>query len=318
MVPNSEAPSHHLPPLQRTWTSKPETDPSWRFWVSVTPALAQPLLSHRVSFNLPCPSATESREEIHPELLSSSQVDSGNSLLPSHIPPPNPRRHGLCGTQPSGPLQPPYLTIRPACGPSAWLGCSSLWFPLLPPHSSGTSRVWPHSLEGWHLSFPSPFTHKCSWPNSHTGTCSTCPPHSPRICLFKASGPGEGWIQTVDPGGGNDNLLHYSCLKNPMNCGRPQSTGWQRIGHDWWTKHTHLAVKTDNPSVFKVASSQLWMLAFKWTELGLNSVHTPNQLGQVIRFRSSEPHFPHLCKVDVKTYSTRLVQSQWEHKWNKG
>ena len=57
----------------------------------MTPGFAQPLLSHRVSFNLPRPRASESLEEIHPELLSSSQVDSGNSLLPSRIPPHHPQ-----------------------------------------------------------------------------------------------------------------------------------------------------------------------------------------------------------------------------------
>ena len=70
----------------------------------MTPGFAQPLLSHRVSFNLPRPRASESLEEIHPELLSSSQVDSGNSLLPSRIPPhhPQPKMSRALGFQ--GPL----------------------------------------------------------------------------------------------------------------------------------------------------------------------------------------------------------------------
>ena len=45
--------------------------------------------------------------------------------------------------------------------------------------------------------------------------------------------PGSG----RSPGGGNGNPLQYSCLENPMDIGAwwaiVQSTGSQRIGHDW-------------------------------------------------------------------------------------
>ena len=37
------------------------------------------------------------------------------------------------------------------------------------------------------------------------------------------------------PGEGNGNPLRYSCLENPMDSGRLQSTGSQRVGHDWVT-----------------------------------------------------------------------------------
>ena len=43
------------------------------------------------------------------------------------------------------------------------------------------------------------------------------------------------------PGEGNGNPLQYSCLKNFMGrgaCGL-QSTGSQRVGHNWETDHTH-------------------------------------------------------------------------------
>ena len=36
------------------------------------------------------------------------------------------------------------------------------------------------------------------------------------------------------PGGEHGNPLQYSCLENPHS----QSTGLQRVGHDWATKHT--------------------------------------------------------------------------------
>ena len=47
--------------------------------------------------------------------------------------------------------------------------------------------------------------------------------------------PGSG----RSPGGGQGNPLQYSCLVNPMD-GEPgglQSTGLQRVRHDWVTKH---------------------------------------------------------------------------------
>ena len=34
------------------------------------------------------------------------------------------------------------------------------------------------------------------------------------------------------PGEGNGNPLQYSCLENPTEHGRLQSTGLQRVGHD--------------------------------------------------------------------------------------
>ena len=43
--------------------------------------------------------------------------------------------------------------------------------------------------------------------------------------------------QGRSPGEGNGNPLQYSCLENPMDggAGRLQSTGSQRVGHDWVT-----------------------------------------------------------------------------------
>ena len=42
------------------------------------------------------------------------------------------------------------------------------------------------------------------------------------------SSPGLG----RSPGEGNGNPLQYYCLKNPMEPGRLQSMGSQRVGHD--------------------------------------------------------------------------------------
>ena len=43
------------------------------------------------------------------------------------------------------------------------------------------------------------------------------------------------------PGGGNGNLLQYSCWEIPSTeePGRLQSMGSERVGHDWVTEHTH-------------------------------------------------------------------------------
>ena len=43
------------------------------------------------------------------------------------------------------------------------------------------------------------------------------------------------------PGGGHGNPLQYSCLEIPSwieEAGRLQSVGFQRVGHDWVTKHS--------------------------------------------------------------------------------
>ena len=50
------------------------------------------------------------------------------------------------------------------------------------------------------------------------------------------------------PGKGNGNPLQYSCLENPWTeePGGLQSTGSQRVGHDWATSHTHLRQRADS------------------------------------------------------------------------
>ena len=42
------------------------------------------------------------------------------------------------------------------------------------------------------------------------------------------SSPGLG----RSPGGGNGNLLQYSCLENPVDRGAWQALGSPRVGHD--------------------------------------------------------------------------------------
>ena len=48
-------------------------------------------------------------------------------------------------------------------------------------------------------------------------------------------------IYISENGEGNGNPLQYSCLKIPWaeKPGGLQSTGWQRVSHDWTRMHTH-------------------------------------------------------------------------------
>ena len=62
-----------------------------------------------------------------------------------------------------------------------------------------------------------------------------------KASAYSAEDPGSipGFGRSA--GEGNGNPLQYSCLENPMDrrvC-RLQSTGSQRIGHDWATSLTH-------------------------------------------------------------------------------
>lgn len=148
--------------------------------------------SHRVSFNLPRPSASESLEEIHPELPSSSQVDSGNSLLPSRIPPhhPQPKMSRALWDSALGALQTSYLYNQLVGHLPDWSALASASHPysLIDLALLGFGPILLRA--GIH---PSPLHSPTSAPDlSHTGTCSTRPPHSLRICLSKASGPGGG------------------------------------------------------------------------------------------------------------------------------
>ena len=56
--------------------------------------------------------------------------------------------------------------------------------------------------------------------------------------------PGSG----RSPGEGNGNPLQYSCLENPMDGGAwgLQSTGSQRIGHDWATSLSLFTIMSKN------------------------------------------------------------------------
>lgn len=147
---------HHSPP-PRTWTSKPEVYPSgseYGLSAPVTPAFAQPQKS---SFNLaPNPSASESLEEIHPELHPPSQVDSGENIPALHIPPPppQPRCHRALWDSASRAL-PSYLcsNLWAICR----LVCSSLCFSPLLLIDLALQGLAPFSW-GWDSSFPSTLT----------------------------------------------------------------------------------------------------------------------------------------------------------------
>ena len=72
-----------------------------------------------------------------------------------------------------------------------------------------------------------------------------------RVChnvsAYNAGDPGLIPGLGISPGEGNGNPLQYSCLENPIDQepGRLQSTGLQRIGHDWATSLHFTSLHTD-------------------------------------------------------------------------
>ena len=78
-------------------------------------------------------------------------------------------------------------------------------------------------LHAFHL--PNNYAEVLIWgfPGGSDGKESTC-----NVDLGSVSGLGRS------PGEGNDNLLQYSCLENPMDRGAWQATvhGSHRVGHD--------------------------------------------------------------------------------------
>ena len=88
----------------------------------------------------------------------------------------------------------------------------------------------------------------------------------------------------------NGNPLQYSCLENPMDRGawyRVQSTGLQRVGHNWATSHSlslsmlhihHISIVVSAPCQLRVQNpgwQELDRLGFfrlkaKWRELGIS------------------------------------------------
>ena len=88
--------------------------------------------------------------------------------------------------------------------------------------------------------------HKITWV-SVDGLKKKCSIH---ICIRDFPGGSDGKASVYNagdlgsipgsgrsPGEGNGTPLQYSCLKIPWTeePGRPQSMGWQRVGHDWVT-----------------------------------------------------------------------------------
>ena len=75
-------------------------------------------------------------------------------------------------------------------------------------------------------------------------------------------------------GGGNGNLLQYSCLENSMNRGAWWATvhGITKVGHDWATKHTHTHIHSSNFSK-KLLKTRHWSLPvlclIKWCDLNV-------------------------------------------------
>ena len=73
-----------------------------------------------------------------------------------------------------------------------------------------------------------------SLPLSHLGGASLLAQRLKRLPAMW-----ETWVQSLgqedSPGEGNANPLQDSCLENPMDGGATQSTGLQRVEHNWET-----------------------------------------------------------------------------------
>ena len=69
------------------------------------------------------------------------------------------------------------------------------------------------------------------------------PPASSGAAGDLGSIPGSG----RSPGEGNGNTLQYSCLEDPMDRGKLQSIGSQRVGHDCSDcRHKHATFSEPN------------------------------------------------------------------------
>ena len=85
---------------------------------------------------------------------------------------------------------------------------------------------------------------------------------------YQAGDPGSILGLERSPGEGNGNPLQYSCLENPMDGGawripwmeepgRLQSTGLQRVGHDWATSLSQEKKKTKYSLTLRIIQSNI-------------------------------------------------------------
>ena len=106
-------------------------------------------------------------------------------------------------------------------------------------------------------------------------------------------------------GGGNGNLLQYSCLENPMDRGDwwLQSTGSQRVRHDWACLHTHIPV-VGNQVTRKDAwsSSRVQSLRGKWLP---RKYYIPQYLDRTSSYQGD------MCRSDVVSCRVRWFRHTW-------
>ena len=114
----------------------------------------------------------------------------------------------------------------------------------------------------------------------------------------------DPWVGKT-PGERNGNPLQYSCLENPMDRGDwwLQSTGSQRVRHDWACLHTHIPV-VGNQVTRKDAwsSSRVQSLRGKWLP---RKHYIPQYLDRTSSYQGD------MCRSDVVSCRVRWFRHTW-------
>ena len=133
-----------------------------------------------------------------------------------------------------------YLKLTKRCKSAMPLFSRSVVSHSLRPHGVQSSRLLcPWDFPGKNTGVDCPFLLEGIFPTQGSN------PHL--LSLLHCRRPGfNSWVQFLglitgsgrSPGEGNDNLLQYSCLENPMDRGAWQATvhGVTMVGHDLVTK----------------------------------------------------------------------------------
>ena len=112
----------------------------------------------------------------------------------------------------------------------------------------------------------------------------------------------ETWIWSLmSPGGGNSNLLQYSCMKNPMDRGA------------WWA------------TVRRVAASRTWLSDWAHTHTNESNkpfpIFSPHPLSSSLHFPfclPMYPEYPQFNKLDYRSCITTQITpaSSPDHQWD--
>ena len=119
------------------------------------------------------------------------------------------------------------------------------------------------------------------------------------------------------PGEGNGYPLQYSCLRNPRaeGPGRLQSTGSQRVAHDWWCIYRHtqthsLAQKMRNYNLYHSMAAVLMGVLPHPTQ-------TPTSILVYLLTQTSKHSPKKLCFNNIfwQLQNIRIVNKYQQHIW---